>query len=183
MNRGMPLPDHVCATKGAAVPVLDHKGATTPPPDLISDSVLLDLSAVRQGVDTMLSGFLDVKEQHAPGAELPPLIALLRRFLVGGKRLRPLLCVCGWYAGGGEGDQAAVIRAAAGLELFQAFALIHDDVMDASDTRRGRPTAHRALAAAYAADGGRADRSQQEKRVTARAARGSRRPCARCCAR
>jgi geranylgeranyl diphosphate synthase type I len=42
-----------------------------------------------------------------------------------------------------------MLRAAASLELFHTFALIHDDIMDASDTRRGRPTIHRSLAAQY----------------------------------
>lgn len=118
------------------------------------DSGTPDPSAVRLNVDAVLAGFLDVKQKNAPGPELPALITTLRRFLVGGKRLRPLLCVAGWYAGGGKGDATGVIRAAAGLELFQAFALVHDDVMDASDLRRGRPSAHRELAATYAVGGG-----------------------------
>ncbi|WP_377267805.1 polyprenyl synthetase family protein [Peterkaempfera sp. SMS 1(5)a] len=140
--------------------VLDQ-GLTPPAPDLIPDPAVLDLSAARRDVDATLAGFLDAKEQSAPGPELPPLIALLRRFLDGGKRLRPVLCVCGWHAAGGDGDPAAVTDAAAGLELFQAFALIHDDVMDASDTRRGQPSAHRALATAYTANGGQSDRAEE----------------------
>ena len=114
----------------------------------------LDATAVRHAVDAVLTDFLDAKLKAAPGPELSTLITTLRCFLIGGKRLRPLLCVAGWYAGGGEGDTTGVIRAAAGLELFQAFALVHDDVMDASDLRRGRPSAHRELAVAYAAGGG-----------------------------
>ncbi|WP_405624845.1 polyprenyl synthetase family protein [Streptomyces sp. NBC_00016] len=75
---------------------------------------------------------------------------ILRDFLAaGGKRIRALLCVVGWHAAGGGGgggeDRAAVLRVAASLELFVAFALIHDDIMDDSDTRRGRPAVHRAL--------------------------------------
>ncbi|WP_443057525.1 polyprenyl synthetase family protein [Streptomyces sp. NBC_00664] len=68
----------------------------------------------------------------------------------GSKRLRPVLCVLGWLAAaGGEPASALlpvplpVLRAAASLELLHAFALIHDDVMDGSDLRRGRPTVHR----------------------------------------
>ena len=47
----------------------------------------------------------------------------------------------------------AVIRVGAALELFQAAALFHDDVMDDSDTRRGFPAAHRAFAALHAEHG------------------------------
>jgi geranylgeranyl diphosphate synthase type I len=57
------------------------------------------------------------------------------------------LCLCGWYAAGGAERTDEVLRAAASLELFHVFGLIHDDIMDASDTRRGQPTVHRSLAA------------------------------------
>ncbi|MFC8074142.1 polyprenyl synthetase family protein [Streptomyces sp. NPDC057307] len=123
--------------------------ATTPPatspPDLLS---------VRHGVSAALTGFLDAKDQAAPGTELLYLTSTLRAFLTGGKRLRSVLCLYGWQAAGGAGETTAVIRAAASLELFQVFALVHDDVMDDSDVRRGRPSAHRALAAAYTDSGG-----------------------------
>jgi geranylgeranyl diphosphate synthase type I len=46
---------------------------------------------------------------------------------------------------------------AAAIELLHAFSLIHDDVMDGSDLRRGRPSMHKQLAAAHAADGGRGE--------------------------
>lgn len=103
-----------------------------------------DVSAV----DRLLSDFLAGKEQ-GPGPQVSAFVRLLREFLVGGKRLRPLLCCCGWRAAGGYGDTAAVRHVAASLELFHSFALIHDDVMDASDTRRGRPTMHRLVAARH----------------------------------
>src|ERR1041384_706255 len=73
--------------------------------------------------------------------------ALADFLAAGGKRLRPLLCVTGWHAAVGERTPPpAVIRVAAALEMFHAFALIHDDVMDQSSLRRGHPTVHRALA-------------------------------------
>ncbi|MFJ9036260.1 polyprenyl synthetase family protein [Streptomyces sp. NPDC102406] len=74
------------------------------------------------------------------------LVELLQEFMAGGKRIRPVFAVLGWQAAGGMSDMAAVIRVAASLEMFHAFALIHDDVMDGSDTRRGRPTMHRRFA-------------------------------------
>ncbi|WP_258528184.1 polyprenyl synthetase family protein [Streptomyces sp. NBRC 110611] len=119
-----------------------------------------DLSAIRPDVDALLIAFLERKAQIAPGPEMAPLFTALCRLLDNGKRLRPQLCVAGWHAGGGRGNSSAVLCVAAALELFQAFALIHDDVMDASDLRRGRPTAHRALAAAYIDGGGRSSRAE-----------------------
>lgn len=80
------------------------------------------------------------------------LVSLLEEFMTGGKRIRPLLTVLGWQAVGGESGTDAVVRVAASLEMFHAFALIHDDIMDDSDTRRGRPTIHRALSDKRGAD-------------------------------
>ncbi|MER8029703.1 polyprenyl synthetase family protein [Streptomyces bauhiniae] len=75
-------------------------------------------------------------------------VETLQKFLhAGGKRLPPWVCACGWWAGGGPGVSTPLVRVAASLELFHAFALIHDDVMDESTIRRGQPTVHRALAA------------------------------------
>jgi geranylgeranyl diphosphate synthase, type I len=65
----------------------------------------------------------------------------------GGKRLRPLLAAWGYRAGGREVDEP-MVSAAASLELLHTFALIQDDVMDQSETRRGRPAAHVSLACA-----------------------------------
>ena len=65
-----------------------------------------------------------------------------------GKRLRPAFCYWGWRGAGGD-DSQGIVSVAAALELFQAAALIHDDVMDGSDTRRGSPAAHRRFAALH----------------------------------
>jgi geranylgeranyl diphosphate synthase, type I len=60
-----------------------------------------------------------------------------------GKRLRPMLAHWGWVVGGGTaGTHPHLVRIAAALELLHLFALIQDDVMDRSDSRRGRPTLH-----------------------------------------
>jgi geranylgeranyl diphosphate synthase type I len=67
--------------------------------------------------------------------------------LAGGKRLRPTFAYWGWRAVGRSGASLdEVLPALAALELMHTFALVHDDVMDDSDTRRGRPTAHRIFA-------------------------------------
>lgn len=59
----------------------------------------------------------------------------------GGKRLRPAFCYWGSRAAGAE-DSGSLVRVAASLELLHTFALVHDDIMDASDERRGVPTVH-----------------------------------------
>ena len=56
----------------------------------------------------------------------------------GGKRIRPILCLLTCAAAGGDWQQA--LPAAAAIELLHNFSLIHDDIEDASPTRRGRPT-------------------------------------------
>ncbi|MER7918704.1 MULTISPECIES: polyprenyl synthetase family protein [unclassified Streptomyces] len=107
----------------------------------------VDLPALRQAVDAHLADYLDRKAGTAADHHMPPeIVDTLRRFvLAGGKRLRPLLCVCGWYAAGGVGDTTQVVRVAASLEMFHAFVLIHDDIMDQSLTRRGHPTVHQSF--------------------------------------
>jgi geranylgeranyl pyrophosphate synthase len=61
----------------------------------------------------------------------------------GGKRLRPILCVAAFRAGGGKGE--GIYSLAASLELIHAYSLMHDDLpcMDDADLRRGEPTTHR----------------------------------------
>jgi geranylgeranyl diphosphate synthase type I len=93
----------------------------------------------------MLTDFLAHQSRSAHHRGLPrQAVQTLSGFLgSGGKRIRPVLCVAGWQAAGGTGAPSPVLKAAASLEMFHAFALIHDDIIDASDTRRGRPTVHR----------------------------------------
>ncbi|MEU0403755.1 polyprenyl synthetase family protein [Streptomyces sp. NPDC006197] len=109
--------------------------------------------AVREEVETCLRSFLADRAPH-PGTHEPALSPELLQVLTGylfpgGKRLRPLLCVTGWRAAGGRGRPDELTACAAALEMFHTFTLLHDDVMDDSAHRRGRPTAHRALAALH----------------------------------
>lgn len=58
----------------------------------------------------------------------------------GGKRIRPVLTLASCEALGGDPESA--INQALGIEMFHNFTLLHDDVMDRADMRRGRPTVH-----------------------------------------
>jgi geranylgeranyl diphosphate synthase type I len=72
--------------------------------------------------------------------------------LTGGKRLRPTFAYWGWRGVAGPGASAEPLLPALGaLELMHTFALVHDDLMDDSATRRGRPTAHRIFGARHGA--------------------------------
>lgn len=75
-----------------------------------------------------------------------PLQSLRDLVTAGGKRLRPAFCHCGHVAAGGDPDAPEIVDAGAALELVHTFALVHDDVMDGSDVRRGSAAVHRAFA-------------------------------------
>ena len=96
---------------------------------------------VQEHLDDFLAGRRDLLA--AIGPETEPLLDEAAAAVAGGKRLRPAFCVAGWQAAGGAADDDRIVRAAASLELLQASALVHDDLMDGSDTRRGRPSVHR----------------------------------------
>ena len=73
-----------------------------------------------------------------------PFDSLFRMVRSGGKRLRPAFCYFAYVGSGGEPAAEEIIDAGAALELLHTFALIHDDIMDGSHTRRGVATMHRA---------------------------------------
>ena len=121
---------------------------------------LVDL--VQERIDLFL-------EEHEPivaaiSPDLDHFIDFSRYFLSGGKRFRALFCYWGWEAVRDAGDGfdpmpaplpatelATVVHAAAALEVFHAAALVHDDIMDNSDTRRGAPAAHKRFEADHVA--------------------------------
>ena len=120
------------------------------------DARAFDNPALRTQVERALGHFfarqLPVMTQISP--DLGPVSEALAAFVLdGGKRLRPTFCYWGWRGAGrdhDDPDSGGVIGAAAALELLQACALIHDDLMDNSDTRRGSPSMHRAFSAMHA---------------------------------
>src|SRR5690606_13523321 len=89
------------------------------------------------------------------GAESALFFDAARDTLSGGKRLRARFCHAGWQATNAEPDQDLnpLWGLCAALEIFQSAALVHDDLIDNSDTRRGRPASHRALEAAHRSSG------------------------------
>jgi geranylgeranyl diphosphate synthase, type I len=106
-------------------------------------------------VQSRLDGFLDDRSSivTSVGPDVTALLDDSRRFLSGGKRFRAQFCHWGWRAVAGlretpvtQRELDAVVGAASALELFHAAALVHDDVIDRSDTRRGQPSAHRRFA-------------------------------------
>lgn len=84
----------------------------------------------------------------ALGPDLAPFIEYSRSFLSGGKRFRALFAYWGYRAVAdeplmdAEPDVEVIVGVAAALELFHAAALVHDDIIDNSETRRGQPSAH-----------------------------------------
>ncbi|MFU8850111.1 polyprenyl synthetase family protein [Micromonospora sp. SL1-18] len=112
-----------------------------------------DPALLRDRFDAALAAFLDRQRAGWSDDGTAVVHAVLHRFvLAGGKRVRPLFCYWGWRGFGGP-DGAPIVAAAAALELFHAFALIHDDILDRSDRRRGQPTVHRSFADLHARSG------------------------------
>jgi geranylgeranyl diphosphate synthase type I len=111
-----------------------------------------DDTRFRDEVQAVLDAF--VAEQATAMTELGPDAARLSDAAAsavrGGKRLRAMFCHVGFHSVRPPADELeaqSLMRATAALELLHASALVHDDYMDASDTRRGRPAAHKAFAA------------------------------------
>jgi geranylgeranyl diphosphate synthase type I len=117
-------------------------GAVADRSDLSSPTV-----ALVDRITAELTGFLTERARLLDG--ISPDLGMLAQaahtaVLTGGKRLRPIFAYWGWRCvqPAGAAGETELIRAAAGLELLHACALVHDDVMDSSDTRRGQPAAH-----------------------------------------
>ena len=120
-------------------------------------AALVDFAGLRTRIQGVVDTFLT--EQSAlmasVGPDIAPLVESVTSLLSGGKRLRPAFCYWGWRGAAPASQstdpafESGVVQAASALEFLQACALIHDDVMDSSDTRRGAPSAHRQFAAIH----------------------------------
>ena len=124
------------------------------PEPLRAGAAPLDRADLRQRVQKALDAFVasQLPVLDAVSPELSPLTDGLHDLIAGGKRLRPAFCYWGFRGAGGR-DSDELVVAAAALELFQACAIIHDDVMDGSDTRRGLPAVHRRFAGMHRTEG------------------------------
>jgi geranylgeranyl diphosphate synthase type I len=109
-----------------------------------------DLAAVRPRVDQVLEDFLGARVAEVGGGGAALVQGAADLVMRGGKRLRAALCLLGW-SGAGRPVDDAIVRAACSLELLHGCALIHDDVMDGSATRRGGEAVHRIFARRHAA--------------------------------
>ncbi len=103
------------------------------------------LPALRESINTALAAFIEADNHYLTsiGPELLPVADALKNFLLdSGKRFRPLFAAVG-YLGTGAELSPQIFTALSSVELIHVCALIHDDVMDASDTRRGAPAIHK----------------------------------------
>ena len=111
-----------------------------------SPSPPAELKAIAARVQTRLAEILTAERRQWAALDPSldePLGDLADMVLGGGKRIRPAYCHWGWLMGGGDPDGDGALDAGCALEILHAFALAHDDVMDASPTRRGAPTVWR----------------------------------------
>jgi geranylgeranyl diphosphate synthase type I len=119
----------------------------------------VDRADLRTRVDKALAEFLARRRDWLATVDeaLLPIADAVEEFVLGGgKRLRPAFGYWGYRAASGV-DSDRVVATLAALEFVQASALIHDDLMDRSDTRRGEPAVHRRFAARHRAEGWRGD--------------------------
>ena len=115
----------------------------------------LSLPALRESINSALANFIEADNHYLTsiGPELVPVADALKAFLLdSGKRFRPLFATVG-YLGTGAELTPAHFSALSSVELIHVCALIHDDVMDASDTRRGAPAIHKLFEGVHSKSG------------------------------
>ncbi|MGA0874578.1 MAG: polyprenyl synthetase family protein, partial [Ilumatobacteraceae bacterium] len=103
------------------------------------------LKSVATRVESRLSEFLQDEQDRwsaLDGDLNAPLGELTRLVAAGGKRLRPAFCYLAFVGVGGDENSKQLVDTQAALELLHASALLHDDIIDGSLTRRGEPTSH-----------------------------------------
>lgn len=119
-------------------------------------ATLTPAGVIAERVDAYLADYLDAQAHVMAGlgASGPDLLTALRPVLAKGKRTRAALCWWGHEVAAGVGgadvdpdDPEGIVAAASAVELFHAAALVHDDIIDRSDRRRGLPTTHVSMAA------------------------------------
>ncbi len=111
-------------------------GTVEPPPSLATVG-----SAAEARIVALLDAELD-RWRAVDETLVAPLASLRSLVLAGGKRLRPAFCHWAYRGAGGGPDDDLVVDVGAALELLHTFALVHDDVMDGSERRRGGAAVH-----------------------------------------
>ncbi|MGX9901625.1 polyprenyl synthetase family protein [Arthrobacter sp. SA17] len=120
-----------------------------------AEQLRLEQTAFVAAVAGKLNDFLTSRQNimSTISQDIDPLMGSIANLVTGGKRLRALMCYWGWRGAGGNASATEVVTAGSALELFQAAALIHDDIIDRSDTRRGGPSVHRRFSQLHADQG------------------------------
>ena len=110
------------------------------------------LSAVSETIDAYLSA----QEPMLTTIGATALLDVAREATSGGKRLRPAYCYWSYVAAAGHPvDDGALLKVASSLDLLHVSALVHDDLIDDADTRRGLPAAHKRFEQLHAGQAGR----------------------------
>lgn len=111
----------------------------------VSEGFLSLLAGFRDKLDRALASWLDAKREEVAAAGSPETLELIdgigRLAMEGGKRIRPALVYYTYRACGGTADEE-VLPLALATELLHTYLLIHDDIMDHAEVRRGQPAAH-----------------------------------------
>ena len=130
----------------------------------LAERIAEEQRAYLHAFDTLMAEFFARQRELLEGisAETLPLLEAIESLSTGGKRLRALLSYWGWRGAGGapvteNRASWSVVKAGMAVELFQTSALIHDDIIDRSDTRRGAPSVHKRFEAAHEQNSWRGD--------------------------
>jgi geranylgeranyl diphosphate synthase type I len=104
----------------------------------------MNINQLRESVNQALFQEIDINTAVISEIDdqLIPIANSLKEYLSDGKRFRPIFSLIGFLGANGEFNNS-VFQAVSSLEFLQASALIHDDLMDGSDTRRGKPAIHK----------------------------------------
>lgn len=109
-----------------------------------------DLASLRSAIEAQLAEFLDAETKNLIeiDSHLSQVAKAVSNYILGGgKRIRPIFALVGYLGAGGKivnQIDNSIIKCVSSLELLQACALIHDDLIDGSDNRRGKPSIHKA---------------------------------------
>lgn len=114
---------------------------------MLQERITQETNSFLKSVSAELSTWFSTQKKAALAIDeaAGDLVEAIASLSTGGKRLRAQLLYWGWRCLGGTATSQVPLKAAAALELFQTAALIHDDIIDRSDTRRSMPSVHKQL--------------------------------------